>query len=121
LDNFIVYDPLQTTWNDVAGVYVFARFNPLTDRWDPLYIGKTASFQSRIPCHERWFQAVLLGATHILAVTVPDEPMRSGIERRLIESYQPTLNVQHRASLADWYQPPYSGFGFGFGFGSFVQ
>lgn len=92
---FIPYDFYTTLWNDVGGVYIFGGFDPQNGWW-PLYVGETGSFRSRMPCHERWAEAVGLGATHVLAMTVP-AVTRAMVERELISEYQPPLNVQHRS------------------------
>lgn len=91
---FDVYDPYATTWNDVGGIYVFARHYGW-GAW-ALYIGKTGSFKER-PLgtgHERWWDAVRAGATHIHAMPVFDETSRRWIESRLIRDHTPPLNRQ---------------------------
>ncbi|HEV8580857.1 MAG TPA: hypothetical protein VGX68_17465 [Thermoanaerobaculia bacterium] len=94
--DFDVYDPLTTTWNDVGGVYIFAGTNHQNE-WAPLYIGQADSFHNRIPCHERWAEAALLGATHVHAMTVPQAANRARIEHELCLAYQPPLNTQLRS------------------------
>jgi len=89
---FEVYDPETTTWNDVAGIYIFAGLTP--KGWRPFYIGQAESFKDRIPNHENWPAAVRLGATHVHARVVPLAANRDTIEEELIEAYQPALNVQ---------------------------
>ncbi len=91
---FTVYTA-NTTWNDVAGIYIFCGLNP-QNQWVSLYIGQADSFRKRIPSHEQWSQAVQLGATHIHALVVPQAASRDTIEEHLIETYQPVLNVQHK-------------------------
>lgn len=93
--NFEVYDPSQTTWNDYPGVYVFAGINPV-NQWVPLYVGQADSFRNRIPSHERWTQAAQMGATHVLAITVPQVAIRDGLERGMIATFQPALNTHYR-------------------------
>ncbi len=90
---FGVYDSERTTWNDVAGIYVFAGITP-QGRWRAFYIGQAKSFQDRIPNHENWPAAVRLGATHVHAMVVPLAANRDRIEAELIGAYQPALNVQ---------------------------
>ena len=62
--------------------------------WRPLYVGKTQDFSARLPTHERWLEAVLLGATHIHARTEGNSWLRMLIEQELIETFRPPLNVQ---------------------------
>jgi len=84
-----------TQWNNVAGIYIFAGLNR-ENRWVPLYIGQTDSFQDRIPSHEQWDKARSLGATHVHAKAVPLQADRDTAEKQLIQSFQPRLNVQLR-------------------------
>ena len=93
--NFMVYNPLMTTWNDVAGVYVFTGLDRI-GRWIALYIGQADSLRTRLSRHEQWSPAVRLGATHVHAMVVPLKADRDRIEQELIQAYQPTLNLQLR-------------------------
>ena len=61
-------------WSDAGGVYIFTGVNPTTNRWIPYYVGQTGSFRDRIPSHEKWPPAVLLGATHVHARVVRKRP-----------------------------------------------
>jgi excinuclease UvrABC nuclease subunit len=81
-------------WQKVAGLYIFAYFDGKL--WRPVYIGKTEDFSSRLPNHERWDEALQIGATHVHALAVPLEASRDTWERRLIEEHQPLLNEQYR-------------------------
>lgn len=86
-------------WNDVPGIYIFVRWSG--SAWVPLYIGQADSLKSRLcASHECWPKAVALGATHVLARWVPNALARETEERRLIEAYDPPLNVQHRRSVS---------------------
>ncbi len=80
-------------WNAVPGIYMFCGVNAL-GQWSPLYIGQAESFAARIPNHERWREALQLGATHIHALVVPHGAVRSEIESELIRVYQPRLNIR---------------------------
>jgi excinuclease UvrABC nuclease subunit len=93
--DFTVYNPLMTTWNDVAGVYVFTGLDRI-GRWIALYIGQADSLRNRFSSHEQWSPAVRLGATHVHAMVVPLKADRDRIEQELIQAYQPTLNLQLR-------------------------
>ena len=93
--DFTVYEAAATTWNDRAGVYVFATVTP-QNYWKALYIGQADSFQNRLPSHERWDEAARLGATHIHAAVVPQAVNRDSLEKSLIAQYQPPLNSQHK-------------------------
>jgi len=90
---FVVYDPRNTTWNDVGGIYIFTGLNN-SGRWVAVYIGKAQSFKARFANHEVWDEAARLGATHIHAMVVPLEANRVAIEAELIRAYQPQLNTQ---------------------------
>lgn len=90
---FTVFLHDGTNWNDVGGVYIFCGLNQ-QKKWEPYYIGQADSFQRRLPSHERWEEARRLGASHVHARSVQQEDMRAQIERELVETYKPTLNVQ---------------------------
>ena len=90
---FTVYGS-STTWNKKAGLYIFTY---LTQQgWTPVYVGQTDDFSARLPNHERWDEAVRLGATHVHAVVVPLQANRDLWERMLIRNLQPRLNDQLR-------------------------
>jgi excinuclease UvrABC nuclease subunit len=82
-------------WNAVAGLYIFAAMNS-EGRWFPLYVGQAESLAERIPTHERWQEAVRLGATHVHARVVANGMMRDSLETELIQVFQPRLNVQKK-------------------------
>jgi excinuclease UvrABC nuclease subunit len=80
-------------WNDVGGIYIFTGLNQ-QGRWRAFYIGQAQSLKDRIPDHERWDEAVQLGATHVHARAVSQEATRDTVEAELIAAYQPALNEQ---------------------------
>ena len=81
----------ECDWTDVAGVYLFAARLPNGD-WNPLFIGQADNFKRRIPGHEKWQWAALLGATHILACAVPAQAKRLSVEIEMIARLKPPLN-----------------------------
>lgn len=85
----------NANWRAVAGLYIFAAKNS-EGKWFPLYIGQAESLAARLPTHERWQEALRLGATHVHARVVLEEAARCEVERQLIQAYQPRLNVHHR-------------------------
>lgn len=89
---FTVYN-VNGDWNECGGIYIFAGLNP-QHLWVPLYIGQADSFRNRIPSHEQWLPATLLGATHVHAMVVQQAFLRDTVEATLIRTYKPTLNVQ---------------------------
>jgi hypothetical protein len=93
--DFIVYDPKDTKWNDIGGVYIFTGPNVL-GKWMALYIGETGCFMTRMPRHDRWSEAVRLGATHVHALVASPEANRVWIQDELIRLFQPPLNTQGR-------------------------
>lgn len=85
------------TWNGVPGLYVFYQ-RPTTPLVPGrvLYIGETESFASRMPGHERWAEAVRLGATGIWAAFFNGTSgLRQWAETDLIRAYRPPMNEQH--------------------------
>lgn len=95
--DFGVYDD-KTTWNNVAGIYIFCKIVKINQQefWKALYIGQADSFEKRLrlTSHEQWIPAVRLGATHIHAMAVPLQANRDLIEKQLIQTFDPPLNVQ---------------------------
>jgi len=90
---FTTYPRANTTWNNVAGIYIFSGITP-QNQWTPHYIGQCDSFENRIPSHEKWDKAQALGATHVHAMVVSKQADRDRIEKELIQAYQPHLNIQ---------------------------
>lgn len=85
----------DTNWNQVAGLYIFACRTDET-HWRALYVGQTDDFSSRIPSHERWPEAVRLGATHVHATVVSQQADRNLLEAMLIQNLQPQMNNHYR-------------------------
>ena len=75
---FVVCLP-EADWNEVPGLYVFARPEP--ERWEALYVGQTDNLRKR------------LGATHIHARVERNGSRRRAIEKHLIQELQPPMNV----------------------------
>ena len=94
--NFEAYDPRNVTWNDVPGFYAFATAGALS--YSIKYIGICDSFKSRLAKHERWDEAVRLGANVILAAVQKNALYRSKVEADLIGNFNPPLNVHHRTN-----------------------
>ncbi len=95
--DFTSYDPTQTNWNDVPGVYIFAGMSPDGRWWQAKYVGQTKSFKTRLGPndnnHERWQEALRQGVTHIHARVVHDDVERRSLEVMLIETYNPPMNA----------------------------
>jgi len=89
---FNSYAP-NSTWNDVAGVYIFCGVNA-QNQWVPLYVGQAESLRDRFSSHEKWAPAVQHGARHVHVRVIPQAAMRDVIEREIIKAYQPRLNDQ---------------------------
>jgi hypothetical protein len=90
--DFLVCD-FNANWAAVGGLYIFAYL--AKDGWFPLYVGKTENFSNRLPNHERKDEAIKRGATHVLAVRVPQAANRDRLEILLIQHLQPRMNEQH--------------------------
>ena len=91
---FTVYQKVAQ-WKDVGGVYIFAGVT-VQQQWAPLYVGQAASFSDRLPSHERWAEAVQLGATRVHARVTASGVQRDLLEQSLIRAFKPPLNTQHR-------------------------
>ena len=94
--DFTCYDPAQTDWNDVPGVYIFAGMSADGRWWQAKYIGQTSSFRNRLgrgnSNHEQWPEARRQGATHVHARVVQDDIERRTLEVMLVETYDPVAN-----------------------------
>lgn len=87
----------DTSWNQVAGLYIFAHLINSTE-WKAIYVGQADAFSTRIPNHEKWDLARLHGATHVHALVVPQSANRDILEQLLIASLRPPLNKQHKTA-----------------------
>lgn len=96
---FKAYDANLTTWNEVAGLYMFGKPIGLGS-WELYYIGKTENFRQRLANHEHWPHASRLGCATILATVVPNTAMRGVWEEELIQRFRPTLNTQLKPAAA---------------------
>ncbi|MBL8643334.1 MAG: hypothetical protein JNK21_05325 [Rhodospirillaceae bacterium] len=84
----------------VPGLYFFCKAN-IFGGYTPAYIGETENAQTRLPYHERWAEAVRLGANHVFGLQASGiEHVRCDAERDLIAFYQPSMNTQHRGLSA---------------------
>ena len=83
---------------DAPGNYVMGK--PLgLGKWAAVYAGSTpngGTLRQRIPGHEKWLDAIALGATTIWAHVNHDPVSMAAEERDLIATLNPPLNVQHR-------------------------
>ncbi len=93
---FEVYHP-SASWAKVGAVYIFCAINQ-ANQWVPLYVGQASSLAERFANHERWQEAVRLGATHIHLIVLSRQSHRDLVEEELIQSYQPRMNVQLKAA-----------------------
>ncbi|MPZ35591.1 MAG: hypothetical protein GEV13_32290 [Rhodospirillales bacterium] len=66
------------------GVYMFVRW--ANQVWEPLYIGIADDLPDRLTGHERWAEAVKLGATHLVAQGLAAPAARQKAEQDLIGS-----------------------------------
>lgn len=95
-----------------AALYVFARPGPNLS-WRPLFLSRTANLARRLKGHERWEEARLLGATHVLALFEPDRTRRAEFEEDLLDVLRPALNAPFEAEaehaaparIASFYPP----------------
>lgn len=74
-------------------VYAFARPGPGPRRWTPVFVSRTADLARRIEGHERWAEARLLGATHVLAWFAPDREAREAAEADLLAVLRPAMHA----------------------------
>lgn len=82
-------------------VYAFARPGPGLKQWTPVFLSRTANLAERLQGHERWEEARLLGATHVLALFTPERAERDAAEQDLAQVLRPTLNMPFEADVPD--------------------
>lgn len=95
---FYVYDPDNTIWYNIGGIYIFAGVAEHTLKgptWRAYYIGETQDFSERIPGHEQWDEACQPGATHVHSMTVSDSHLRRAVEKFLVQEFDPPLNREY--------------------------
>lgn len=82
-------------------VYAFARpaFGGRT--WTPLFLSRTANLATRMTGHERWEEAQLLGATHVLLLSFPERNEREFAEFDLSEALRPVMCEDGPAETED--------------------
>lgn len=78
--------PMDTTWNDVPGNYIFAKQS--SGSWEPLYIGQTGSFKDRLPNHEARPCVLRNRGTHIHAHINRSEQARLDEESDLAANHK---------------------------------
>jgi excinuclease UvrABC nuclease subunit len=85
--------PINTTFKDEPGNYIYAKKHKFPGRWQPVYIGQTSSLSQRLASHEKE-QSVITrgGATHILAHLSANSLLRRVEEADLIRKYKPPFN-----------------------------
>jgi len=87
---------LFTDWLEVPANYAFVHLG-LGGGWTVLYFGEAENLRRRIVGHERFLEAIALGATHLLGHrNFGDDEARRAEERDLIARHNPSMNVQHR-------------------------
>ena len=62
-------------------------------QWQAVYVSRIQDFSDRLPSHESWPEAVLLGATHIHVTVENNLRRRKSLEEDLIEHFKPYLNM----------------------------
>ena len=88
--------PINESWKDTPGNYIFAGYDRLTERWVPLYIGETGSLKDRlspISSHAKAACASRNGMTHIHAHVASSDPdVRRTEESDLTLNWSPVCN-----------------------------
>lgn len=91
---FWFFDHSLTGLGSQSGVYMFVRRS--NNVWAPVYVGIADDLLSRLTNHERWAEAVALGATEVVAQAQASADARQTAERNLIGLWNPALNTHHR-------------------------
>lgn len=91
---FWFFDPSLKDLNSQPGVYMFVRW--ANQVWQPIYVGIADDLVTRLTGHERWAEAVRLGATDLVAQGLAAPAARQKAEQDLIGYWNPPLNTHHR-------------------------
>lgn len=94
LYRFWFYDHSLDGLGSQSGVYMFVR--RVNNVWQPVYVGIADDLLDRLTNHERWSEAVALGATTVVAQAQALADARQTAERNLIGLWNPELNTHHR-------------------------
>lgn len=82
-------------------VYAFARPAFVGRGWTPLFLSRTANLAVRMNSHERWEEAQLLGATHVLLLSFAERHEREEAEIDLAGALRPVMNEDGPAPSED--------------------
>jgi hypothetical protein len=82
-------------------VYVFARPAVGGRNFTALFLSRTADLSLRMQGHERWEEARLLGATHLLVGAFSERSERALAEADLAEGLRPIMNEAPPAEIED--------------------
>lgn len=83
------------------GVYVFARPALGGRSFNALFLSRTANVAMRMQGHERWEEARLLGATHVLVGAFGERAEREAAEADLAAALRPLMNDEPPAANED--------------------
>jgi hypothetical protein len=87
------------SFGDINGLVGLSALATMGGHWVIVYIGEADNIKTRMSSHDRWLDAVALGATHVLAhLNFGSVEARKAEERDLIAHYNPSLNAQHRTN-----------------------
>lgn len=103
-----------------GGVYIFVR-RRFVFFLTPLYVGKAASFRSRVLGHERWNEAwYRRGATERHFLSLKTRTAQARVEEDLIREWQPVMNdilvprgrkdAPNNDRLRRWWRPRHKAF-----------
>ncbi len=99
LHRFAACEP-GTEFAAAPGVYAFARPGAGGRSFAPLFLSRTANLAERLAGHERWEEARLLGATHVLVHQRQERDAREAVEADLLAALRPILNGPFDAAPA---------------------
>ena len=83
--------PIDTSWNDVPGNYIFAK-ETSSRNWKAVYIGETESFKDRLPNHNELSCVHRNGGTHIHVHVNKDSSARLDEEADLLANTSTPCN-----------------------------
>jgi hypothetical protein len=99
LHRFTAVDP-HAAFPAGPAVYAFAKPGAGGRGWAPVFLSRTANLKERMSNHERWREAELLGATHVLIHQRNERDAREAVESDLLAALRPVMNGPFDAARA---------------------
>ncbi len=90
--DFTAWEPSSKVWSQDGGVCLFARLPSDSKEVTVFYVGACDDLHGEFTAHWLWVEAAKLGATHMLAASIPAAATRELIANNLVRLLKPVLN-----------------------------